>query len=61
MKRMNSFWTAGLALLVCAVGVTWLYTVGFMKWNVPLYGVGLATICLGAFLALRVRRRKEEE
>ena len=46
MKQTKSLWTAGLALLVGAVGVTWLYTVGFMKWNVPLYGVGLGLIFL---------------
>lgn len=46
MKQTKSLWPAGLALLVCAVGVTWLYTVGFMKWNVPLYGVGLGLIFL---------------
>ena len=46
MKGTKSLWPAGLALLVCAVGVTWLYTVGFMEWNVPLYDVGMALIFL---------------
>ena len=46
MQRTKSYWPAGLALLVGAAGVTWLYTVGFMKWNVPLYGVSLGLIFL---------------
>lgn len=46
MKNAKTLWTAGLALLACGAGVTCLYTVNFIEWNVPLYAVGMALIFL---------------
>lgn len=44
MKNTKTLWTVGLALLACATGAAYWYTVSFMKWNVPLYVVGMALL-----------------
>ena len=46
MKSTKTLWLTGLALLVSASGAVYLYTVNFIKWNVPLYGVGMALLFL---------------
>ena len=46
MKNKKTLWIAGLALLVCAAGAAYWYTVNFIKWNVPLYAVGMALLFL---------------
>ena len=46
MKRARSLWAAGLLLLVGAVGAAWWYTVNYMKWNVPLYGLCMVLLFL---------------
>ena len=46
MKNAKTLWAAGLALLLCTAGAAYWYTVNYMKWNVPLYGVSMALLFL---------------
>ncbi|MBR0508928.1 MAG: hypothetical protein IJJ85_02310 [Clostridia bacterium] len=44
MKKAKSLWIAGLGLLIPAAGAVYWYTVQYIEWNVPLYGVSLALL-----------------
>ena len=65
MERKRSLWISGFALLICTAGAAYWYTVNFIKWNVPLYGVGMALIFLSgaagfALLAAAKNRTKKQ-
>ena len=65
MKKARSYWAAGLLLLLGAVGAAYWYTVNFMKWNVPLYGVCMVLLFLlgaaGFALLAAAGGRKEKQ
>ena len=46
MDRTKKVWLAGLLTLACTAAAAYGYSVVFMAWNVPLYGVGMALFFL---------------
>ena len=65
MKKARSLWLTGLSLLACAAGEAWLFSVNFVKWNVPLYAVSMLLLFLlgaagFALLAAAKRRTKKQ-
>ena len=64
MKNVKTVWLTGLALLTCATGATYWYTVNYIRWNMPLYGVCMALLfLLGAagFALLAVAKGKTKK